>query len=123
MRCGSAGSGLNRCRAGDISRTARSPRQPLARKPPGNVVGIFRGLVSMTRISWNVGVFLVVSVGVAPHAVAQDWLRWGGPRGDFTIEPQGIAEVWPQVGPRQLWKRPLGEGYSAILCQIDALFT
>lgn len=77
----------------------------------------------MTRNGWTVGVFLVVSVSVAPHAVGQDWLGWGGPRGDFTIEPQGIAEAWPEGGPRQLWKRTLGDGYSAILRQGDALFT
>src|SRR5262245_47184921 len=77
----------------------------------------------MTRNGWTVGVFLVVSVSAAPRAGGHDWTGWGGPRGDFTIEPQGIAEAWPDGGPRQLWKRKLGDGYSAVLCQGDALFT
>lgn len=79
---------------------------------------------SMTaRNTWTLRVLLLVSVSGAPHAVGQDWLAWGGPRGDFTIQPQGIVEAWPEGGPRQLWKRPLGDGYSAILCTGDALFT
>jgi outer membrane protein assembly factor BamB len=58
-----------------------------------------------------------------PRAAGEDWLGWGGPRGDFVIEPQGIAERWPESGPKQLWKRPLGDGYSSILCKGDTLFT
>src|SRR5262245_29865421 len=88
----------------------------------------FEGRISMTRSMtarniWTVGIFLVVSGSVAPRAVGEDWLAWGGPRGDFSIEPQGITEAWPDEGPRQLWKRPLGDGYSAILCKGDTLFT
>ncbi|MBI3835433.1 MAG: PQQ-like beta-propeller repeat protein [Planctomycetes bacterium] len=54
---------------------------------------------------------------------ADDWLQWGGPHGDFTVDASGLAEKWPAAGPKQLWKRPLGDGYSAILCKGDKLFT
>jgi len=56
-------------------------------------------------------------------ALAEDWLQWGGPNGDFTVNTKGIAETWPAAGPKQLWKRPLGDGYSAILCKGTQLFT
>ncbi|TDI93777.1 MAG: hypothetical protein E2O77_02225 [Caldithrix sp.] len=57
------------------------------------------------------------------QARSQDWLQWGGPNGDFTIDAKGLAEKWPADGPKQLWKRPLGLGYSAILYKGDRLFT
>lgn len=59
-----------------------------------------------------------------PHpAAAQNLLQWGGPRGDFTVRAGALAEEWPEGGPRELWKRPLGEGYSSILYRDGRLYT
>lgn len=55
--------------------------------------------------------------------LAEDWLQWGGPTGDFMVEAEGLGDRWPEAGPRQLWKRELGEGYSSILVKNDRLFT
>jgi len=52
-----------------------------------------------------------------------DWTSWGGPRGDFHVESGPLVESWPDSGPRVLWERELGEGYSAILCREGRLFT
>ncbi len=52
-----------------------------------------------------------------------DWLAWGGPRGDFTSPVTGLADVWPEEGPRQIWRRDLGGGASAIVVDGDRLFT
>ncbi len=54
---------------------------------------------------------------------AGDWPQWGGPGGDFTVESGALAESWPEDGPRQLWRRPMGEGYSSILYRDGRLFT
>jgi len=54
---------------------------------------------------------------------SQDWLQWGGPNGDFTVKTKGLIEKWPNDGPKHLWKRPLGEGYSTILYKNDQLYT
>ncbi len=54
---------------------------------------------------------------------AADWLQWGGPKGDFTVESIGLAETWPESGPPRLWKRSLGDGYSSVLCKAGRLFT
>ncbi len=67
--------------------------------------------------------FIFVVGLVSCPGFAEDWLQWGGPNGDFTVETKGLADKWPADGPRQLWKRPLGDGYSAILCKEGALFT
>ena len=56
---------------------------------------------------------------------AQDgeWRQWGGPRGDFMVESEGLAETWPETGPPELWSRPLGAGHTSILVADGRLFT
>ena len=57
---------------------------------------------------------------------AQDpgaWRQWGGPNRNFVVQATGLADAWPEAGPRQLWSRPLGVGHSAILAEDGRLFT
>lgn len=58
--------------------------------------------------------------GAAPAA---SWPQWGGPDRNFKVDASGLAENWPAEGPRRLWNRPLGEGYSAISAVDGRLFT
>lgn len=51
------------------------------------------------------------------------WTQWGGPNRDFTVEATGLAKEWPETGPKQLWKRELGDGYSTILVDDGVLYT
>jgi outer membrane protein assembly factor BamB len=55
--------------------------------------------------------------------VAKDWTQWGGPNRNFKAESTGLATSWPAAGPRQLWSRDLGDGYSAIAVEDAKLFT
>lgn len=69
---------------------------------------------------------LILLLGVSaegPVADPTEWLQWGGPNGDFTIDSSGLADAWPEKGPRRLWTRFLGEGYSAILAKDGRLYT
>ncbi len=69
---------------------------------------------------------LVIGLGlllVSAPICAADWLQWGGPNGDYTVNVKGLAEVWPEGGPPRLWKRPLGEGYPSILYKDARLYT
>lgn len=54
---------------------------------------------------------------------AADWAQWGGPNRDFKSAEKGLSASWPAGGPRVLWKRELGEGYSAILASGKTLYT
>jgi len=54
---------------------------------------------------------------------ASEWLQWGGPTRDFQLPASGLAATWPASGPRQLWKRPLGDGYSTVLTDGRTLYT
>jgi outer membrane protein assembly factor BamB len=57
-----------------------------------------------------------VSAGVA-------WTQWGGPRRNFQTDASGIKDVWPASGPRVVWKRLLGEGYSAPVVENGVVYT
>jgi outer membrane protein assembly factor BamB len=52
-----------------------------------------------------------------------DWPRWGGPAGDFKVETDGLAKKWPDEGPKRLWARDLGDGYSSITSDGERLYT
>ncbi|HYP08872.1 MAG TPA: PQQ-binding-like beta-propeller repeat protein [Bryobacteraceae bacterium] len=51
------------------------------------------------------------------------WTQWGGPNGNFTASGKGIADAWPVTGPKQMWKRVLGEGYSGVVAANGTLYT
>jgi outer membrane protein assembly factor BamB len=57
----------------------------------------------------------------APAGVA--WTQWGGPTRNFQTSATGIKDVWPAAGPRVVWKRQLGEGYSAPVVEDGVLYT
>lgn len=59
----------------------------------------------------------------SPIAVADDWPQWGGRNRNFMTDSTGLAKVWPAGGPRQLWSRALGEGYSSIAVEAGRLYT
>jgi outer membrane protein assembly factor BamB len=51
------------------------------------------------------------------------WRLWGGPSHDFRSTSTGLADSWPEAGPRRLWSRDLGDGYSAIAVENGVLYT
>ena len=57
--------------------------------------------------------------GKGSHA----WPQWGGPSRSFVTDAPALATSWPADGPRRLWQRPLGDGYSAIVSDAETLYT
>src|SRR5687767_938128 len=55
-----------------------------------------------------------------PPGVA--WTQWGGPTRNFETVAAGIKDVWPATGPRVVWKRALGEGYSPPVVENAVLY-
>ena len=49
------------------------------------------------------------------------WLQWGGPTRDFRYPSSDIV-AWKGNGPRRLWDRQLGDGYSSILMDGKKLY-
>lgn len=71
---------------------------------------------------WTAAAWLVVFTTVTAMG-GDGWLQYGGPNRDFVCGSKGLAEEWPKSGPKKLWERELGEGYSAILCDGSSLYT
>ncbi len=58
-----------------------------------------------------------------PIGVAASWPQWGGPHGDFKADSTGLADKWPDDGPKKVWNRDLGDGYSSIVSDGKRLYT
>ena len=56
---------------------------------------------------------LTAALLLAPAMVAaEDWPQLLGPRRDGTYNGGGLAASWPESGPKTLWKRDVGHGFS-----------
>lgn len=62
----------------------------------------------------------IVVMGAAPPA---GWPQFGGPDRNFTVGAAGLAQGWPASGPKELWRRDLGEGLSPVAADGGRLFT
>ena len=60
---------------------------------------------------------------VALQGASLEWPQFAGPHRNFTSDTQGLANSWPASGPKRLWSRELGEGYSGISVYGAALYT
>jgi outer membrane protein assembly factor BamB len=52
-----------------------------------------------------------------------DWPQWRGPNRDGISKETGLLKSWPTDGPKVLWKKAIGDGFSAISVVKDWLFT
>ncbi|MEK6798563.1 MAG: PQQ-binding-like beta-propeller repeat protein [Planctomycetota bacterium] len=69
-------------------------------------------------------------VGITTHglttvsrAAEPTWPQFGGPDRNFMVKASGLAEKWPEAGPKQLWKRELGDGYATVVSDGERLYT
>lgn len=54
---------------------------------------------------------------------ATAWPQWGGPSRNFVVQTPPLVTSWPDGGPRRLWQRSLGDGFSAIVTDGATLYT
>ena len=45
-------------------------------------------------------------------ATSSDWPRFLGPTRNGAYLGQDLADTWPKEGPRRIWQRPVGQGFS-----------
>ncbi len=66
-----------------------------------------------------------VSTAIRANPLGDDatWPQWGGPHGDFKADSTGLADSWPEGGPKKIWDRELGDGYSSIVSDGKRLYT
>jgi outer membrane protein assembly factor BamB len=52
-----------------------------------------------------------------------EWPQWLGPRRDGASTETGLLTAWPADGPKVLWRRRCGDGYSAVAVVGGRLYT
>jgi outer membrane protein assembly factor BamB len=65
----------------------------------------------------------LVLLGGTSFSQSADWNQWGGASRNFKSAAKGLAASWSANGPRKLWQRQFGDGYSAIAATDGRLFT
>ena len=69
-------------------------------------------------------VVVLMALGDAGHASADDWPEWRGTRRDAVSTETGLLQAWPARGPKVAWKAAeLGTGYSSVVIGRGRLFT
>lgn len=57
-------------------------------------------------------------------ALSAQWPQWGGPNRNFVVDKSPpLKSKWPATGPKVLWKRPLGDGYSGPSIESNVIYT
>ena len=55
----------------------------------------------------------ILLLGGVVHAQADDWPQFLGPNGNNISEETGLIDSFPKTGPKQIFSRRIGTGYSA----------
>lgn len=71
---------------------------------------------------------LLATVLLAPAAWADpskgsDWPQFRGPEQNGVSMEKGLLRTWPESGPKVLWKKPIGSGFSTVTVAGGALYT
>ena len=66
---------------------------------------------------------LLLCVFLASAAHADDWPQWRGPQQDGISREKGLLAKWPENGPKEIWRVPLGKGFSAVSVVGDRAYT
>ena len=53
----------------------------------------------------------------------QDWPQWRGPNRDGVSRTARLEKTWPESGPKEVWRRPIGEGFSGISIANSRVYT
>src|SRR5688500_9563976 len=78
--------------------------------------------MTMARLRPSV-LSLTLTLLTAGPAAALDWPQFRGLNRDGVSAETDLARSWPAEGPRVVWKRAIGEGFSGISAVADRLYT
>ncbi|MHC4604088.1 MAG: outer membrane protein assembly factor BamB family protein [Planctomycetota bacterium] len=69
------------------------------------------------------GLGLCVAMGYYGTAEAADWPNFRGPNHNGISNETGWSATWPKGGPKQLWKKSIGNGYCSIAVSNGRAYT
>ena len=76
----------------------------------------------MRHLAWRIALIAALAV-VATATPAEDWPQWRGPNRDGISRETGLLEAWPEGGPKVIWEKPLGAGFSCATVAGGRVFT
>jgi hypothetical protein len=59
----------------------------------------------------------------AATPASRAWPQWGGLDRNFIVPDADLVLTWPSAGPKRIWERPLGDGFSSIVSDGLSLYT
>jgi outer membrane protein assembly factor BamB len=81
---------------------------------------------SMNRVGGILAVLSLAAAAVLARTAAapgDDWPQFRGPHRDGAAPGARLAHGWPPSGPRQLWRVPIGDGYSHLAVADGRVYT
>jgi outer membrane protein assembly factor BamB len=64
-----------------------------------------------------------LSPAAADPAAGADWPQFRGPQQNGVSVEKELLRSWPEGGPKVVWKKPIGSGFSMVTAVGDALYT
>ncbi len=74
-------------------------------------------------LSCAVAFALGSAAGLFAESVSDEWPQFRGPNRDGISRESGLLDPWPESGPREVWRVPIGEGFSGISVAQGRIFT
>jgi len=74
-------------------------------------------------LSGRVWLLVLAALAFTVQAGAHDWPQFRGMNRDGRSAEKGLLSSWPDGGPTEAWRVPLGQGYSGIAVVGDRIFT
>lgn len=71
----------------------------------------------------HISAIVLSLIGCAGPIASAQWNQFGGPHRNFMVDSKGLADQWPEAGPKQIWKRALGDGFATVSVDDGRLFT
>jgi outer membrane protein assembly factor BamB len=65
----------------------------------------------------------LIGLGAWTYLSGQSWPQFGGAHRNFKVDVSNLAPRWPATGPKKLWDRELGDGFSGIVVDGGTLYT
>ena len=75
------------------------------------------GAVVAAALAVGATIVLVAGPGAVAQSSQGQWTQFGGPDQAFKSGSKGLSTTWSEAGPKKVWSRDLGDGYSGILIE------
>jgi len=66
---------------------------------------------------------LIALVATTSPGAATDWPQYRGPDRDGQADAEGLMQSWAEAQPVEVWRRPIGIGFSAVSVAGDHVYT